>query len=307
MSLKELKNLPASRAVPTASAAPALTPRARTALGYMVHGIDEPSAEHPDVPVGKALGPDQVAKLLGTRRQYVRGLLSDPVFKLEFTAAVERAHLANLAPAVSRHSRLIESEDERVAMNAVKLALGGEGKAGASVNLNVTSNTTHNVLNVSAQPQLKAGFVLDLREDRTKKFIFWDRGGVAPRLLPVEPRWLEYADRSKKPYQVIDPNEVGIFDKEIEGEAIDVTPTDTVAHEGNGQTAKHADAAQHVYERQQGDASSQREGTVSGKFAPLDGIPPGWGVLRDVAERERQDRERQEEALRPIFRVPTSR
>ena len=229
MSLKELKNLPASRAVPTASAAPALTPRARTALGFMVHGIDEPSPEHPDIPVGKALGPDQVAKLLGTRRQYVRGLLSDPVFKLEFTAAVERAHLANLAPAVSRHSRLIESEDERVAMNAVKLALGGEGKAGHSVNLNVSNSTTHNTLNVTTANAVRPGFVLDLREDNRRPFLFLDRGGVAPKLLPVEPRWIEYAERSKKPFELIDPNKVDIFDKVIEGDATEVPPDRTAS------------------------------------------------------------------------------
>ena len=58
--LKELKNVPATKH----STNCALTPRAQTVLGYLVHGIDENDPGHPDIPTGKPLGKYQTAAIL---------------------------------------------------------------------------------------------------------------------------------------------------------------------------------------------------------------------------------------------------
>jgi hypothetical protein len=77
--MKDLKNVPATKR----STNMALTPRAQMVLGYLVHGIDEPDPEHPDIPTGKPLGRYQVAAILRVRQAYIRGLVSEPVFKVE--------------------------------------------------------------------------------------------------------------------------------------------------------------------------------------------------------------------------------
>ena len=322
MSLKELKTLTKSQPISTALGAD-MSPRARAALALLVHGLDERSEAHPELPTGRPLTPNQVAALLGVRRVYVRNLMADASFKVAYAEAVERAHLVNKAVAVDRHGDLIRSEDEKIALGAVKLAIGGEGRTGASVNLNVSSSTTYNTLNVTTNA-VRPGFVLDLREDSRRPFLFVDRGGVAPKLLPVEPRWIEYAERSKKPFELIDPNKVDIFDKVIEGEATAVPPDRTASEApaepdrdhrtprryedstSRGTASVHSPshaAPESGYRDQETayrDASSQREGVASQKSEPYDGIPPGWSALRDVKEERRAI----EAAMNPVFKIP---
>jgi hypothetical protein len=136
MMLMSLKKVPATVMARKDCLLPA---RARYALGYLVHGIGEPAPDRPDIPVGKPLSIPHVADLLGVRRKYVRGLLSDAIFKAEFAQALAAARAAYAPAAVHKLGSLINSDDERIALQASKAILGEDAKAPA-VQVNVQTN-----------------------------------------------------------------------------------------------------------------------------------------------------------------------
>jgi hypothetical protein len=115
-----------------------LPARARYALGYLVHGIDDPVEGKPHIPVGRPLSPAHVAELLGVRRRYVLNLMSDPIFKTEFNAALALARQAATPRALHRMTQIVESENEGVALRAAQ-AIVGEEKAALNVNVAVSN------------------------------------------------------------------------------------------------------------------------------------------------------------------------
>jgi hypothetical protein len=141
-----------------------LPARARYALGYLVHGIDEPIPDKPYIPVGRPLSPSAVAELLGVRRRYVLNLMSDPTFKIEFNAALALARLAATPRAIHRMTEIVESENEGVALRAAQAIVGDE-KAGPNVNVRVQNNVA-----------FKPGYIIRLRPD------------VAPPAIDGEPQ-----------------------------------------------------------------------------------------------------------------------
>jgi hypothetical protein len=160
--LKELKDVPATRR----STNPALTPRAQTVLAYLVHGVEKPDPDHPDVPVGRPLGPYHVAALLGVRRSYVRGLIADPVFKTEMARATADARAALQPKAMAVLGELLDwegsgsSADANVRAAAAKTILGDE-KAGLSLNVSVANQTA------LMSGDIRPGYVLKLPADFT--------------------------------------------------------------------------------------------------------------------------------------------
>jgi hypothetical protein len=115
-----------------------LPARARYALGYLVHGIDDPVEGKPQIPVGRPLSPAHVAELLGVRRRYVLSLMADPIFKTEFNAALALARQAATPRAMHRMTEIVESENEGVALRAAQ-AIVGEEKAALNVNVAVSN------------------------------------------------------------------------------------------------------------------------------------------------------------------------
>jgi hypothetical protein len=172
--MKDLKNVPTTRRSPN----PALTPRAHTVLGYLTYGIEENDPDHPDIPTGKPLGPYQVAEILGVRRAYVRGLISDPVFKTEMARATADARAALQPKAVATLGELLDwqgegrAADANVRANAAK-TIKGEDAKGFSVNVNVATHT-------NGTNDIRPGYVLDLSALRG------DRGD--PKTLEGEPK-----------------------------------------------------------------------------------------------------------------------
>jgi hypothetical protein len=152
--IKELKNAPATRR----STNPALTPRAQTVLGYLTFGIEEANADHPDIPAGKPLGPYDVAAILGVRRVYVRGLMANPVFKLEMARATADARAALEPKAVYALGELLDwqgegrAADAGVRLRAAAIALN-EDKANDPVSVNV---------NVTQQAAIRPGYIIRL-------------------------------------------------------------------------------------------------------------------------------------------------
>jgi hypothetical protein len=128
----------------------ALTPKHEQVLGLLVHGGD----------VGGPLSVNEVAERLKVRRAYVRDLLTDPLFKTKYNAALADARAALAPQAIAKIGELIEwkgegkAADANVALNASKTALGEDAK-GFSVNVQVNNQT--NIAN-----QIKPGYVLDL-------------------------------------------------------------------------------------------------------------------------------------------------
>jgi hypothetical protein len=116
-----------------------LPARARYALGYLVHGVDEPVEGKPHIPVGQPLSPSAVAELLGVRRRWVLGLMSDPTFKTEFNAALALARQAAMPRAIHRMTEIVESENEGVALRAAQ-AIVGEDAKGPSISVSVQNN-----------------------------------------------------------------------------------------------------------------------------------------------------------------------
>ena len=155
--LKELKNVPATKR-PTN---PALTPRAQTVLGYLTYGLDEPDSDHPDIPAGKPLGPYEVAAILGVRRVYVRGLMSNPVFKVEMARAAADARAALEPKAVHAIGELMDwqgegrAADAGVRLRAAAIALN-EGQANGPMSLSV---------NVTNQVAFQPGYIVRLPPD----------------------------------------------------------------------------------------------------------------------------------------------
>jgi hypothetical protein len=115
----------------------ALSPRAQTVLAYMVYGLDKP---HGDLPAGRPLGVQQVAEVMGIRRSYVRHLLANPVFKVEFNQAIALARQAATPRALHRIAELVESENEGVALRAAQAIVGDERGASVSVNVQTVTN-----------------------------------------------------------------------------------------------------------------------------------------------------------------------
>jgi hypothetical protein len=116
-----------------------LPARARYALGYLVHGIDEPVPGKSHVPVGRPLSPQHVAELLGVRRRYVLDLMSDPTFKTEFVAALALKRLAATPEALHRITEIVGSDNEGVALRAAQTIVGDDTK-GPSVSVSVQNN-----------------------------------------------------------------------------------------------------------------------------------------------------------------------
>ena len=131
----------------------ALSPRAQTVLAYMVYGLDKP---HGDLPTGRPLGVQQVAELMGVRRSYVRGLLANPVFKVEYNQAIALARQAATPRAFHRIVELVESENEGIALRAAQAIVGDE--KGFSVNVNVATQT-----NIAAA--IRPGYAIRLPAD----------------------------------------------------------------------------------------------------------------------------------------------
>jgi len=141
--MKELKNVPATT---RHSTNPALTPRAQTVLGYLTYGIDEPDTDHPDIAAGEPLGPYQVAEILGVRRAYVRGLMANPVFKVELARAAADARAALEPKAVHALGELLDwqgegrAADAGVRLRAAGIALNGDkGNGPMAVNVQVNN------------------------------------------------------------------------------------------------------------------------------------------------------------------------
>jgi hypothetical protein len=157
--LKELKDVPATRR----STNPALTPRAQTVLGYLAYGIEKPDPDHPDIPVGRPLGPYHVAAILGVRRSYVRGLIADPVFKTEMARATADGRAALQPKAMAVLGELLDwegsgsSADANVRAAAAKAILGDDVK-GPTVSVSVAAQT-----NVSAD--IRPGYVIKIPAD----------------------------------------------------------------------------------------------------------------------------------------------
>jgi hypothetical protein len=133
-----------------------LSARARYALGYLIHGVDEPIPGKPDIPVGRPLSPSAVAELLGVRRRYVLGLMSDPTFKTEFNAALALKRQAATPAALHRITEIVGSKNEGVALRAAQTIVGDDTR-GSSVNVNVLQN------NVDAE--IRPGYVIKLPPD----------------------------------------------------------------------------------------------------------------------------------------------
>jgi hypothetical protein len=157
--LKELKDLPATRR-PTNLA---LTPRAQTVLGYITYGIEQPDPDHPDIPVGRPLGPYHVAAILGVRRSYVRGLIADPVFKTEMARATADARAALQPKAMAVLGELLDWEgagssvDANVRAAVAKTILGDDVRAPV-VNVSVATQT-------NVHGDIRPGYVLKLPAD----------------------------------------------------------------------------------------------------------------------------------------------
>jgi hypothetical protein len=135
-----------------------LPARARYALGYLVHGLDDPVEGKPHIPVGRPLSPQHVAELLGVRRRYVLNLLSDPIFKTEFNAALALKRQAATPEALHRITEIVGSDNEVVALRAAQTIVGDDTR-GPSVSVNVQTN-------VGAP--IRPGYVIRLPPDLTQ-------------------------------------------------------------------------------------------------------------------------------------------
>jgi hypothetical protein len=151
--LKSLQKVPRTAVFPKDCTLPA---RARYALGYLVFGVDNPIPDRPDIPVGKPLSIAQAAELLGVRRKWVRGLLADQTFKLEFAAALAQLRQGYAPTAINRIAEIMDSDDESVALKAAKAILGEDAKSPV-VNVNVETQT-----NFAA---IRPGYVIRLPPD----------------------------------------------------------------------------------------------------------------------------------------------
>jgi hypothetical protein len=127
-----------------------LPARARYALGYLVHGLDDPVDGKPHIPVGRPLSPQHVAELLGVRRRYVLNLLSDPTFKTEFNAALALKRQAATPEALHRITEIVGSDNEGVALRAAQVIIGDDAKP--SINVAVQTNVG----------EIKPGYVIRL-------------------------------------------------------------------------------------------------------------------------------------------------
>ena len=144
------------------STALGLTPRARQVLALLAVGLDRADKNHPDIPIGKPLGPKQVRQVLGCPYSYVTGLMLDPVFKLEMAKAISAVR-AGYAPAVI--ARLgdiaLESPDEGKAIAAGRVILGEDAKA-PMVNVSVATQT-------NVAQDIRPGYIVRLPPDLERK------------------------------------------------------------------------------------------------------------------------------------------
>jgi hypothetical protein len=134
-----------------------LPARARYVLGYMTFGVGEPIPSKPHIPVGKPLGINHIAELLGVRRRYVQSLLADPTFKTELAAAIAQMRQGYAAQAINRIAEIIDSPNEGVALRAAQAILGDDAKNPV---VNVSVATQNNVATT-----IRPGYVIKLPAD----------------------------------------------------------------------------------------------------------------------------------------------